>query len=99
MVVPAEGIFPMNVPALAIAACLGAAFFAAEYTWQYQPDFINPDEIWSMLQSDHRKAQAAVSRTLIEPRSAAFNGLANGRRRHGEIVCGSVKAMDREAVC
>lgn len=86
----------MNVPALAIAACLGAAFFAAEYTWQYQPDFINPDEIWSMLQSDHRKARAAVSRMLIEPRSAAFNGLRTVEEDTARYVCGSVKAMDRE---
>lgn len=83
----------MNVRALAMAACIGAAFFAVGYVWNYQPDAINPDEIWSMFQSEHRKARAAVSRILVEPHSAHFNGLRTVEADKATYVCGSVKAM------
>lgn len=74
-VVPMKGASPMNLRASIIATCVGAVFFGVGYTWNYQPDIINPDEVWSTFQSDHRKARAAVSRLLIEPHSARFSGL------------------------
>ncbi|MCK1709469.1 MULTISPECIES: hypothetical protein [unclassified Bradyrhizobium] len=86
----------MNVRALVIATCVGATFFAAGYAWNYQPDVINADEIWSMLESEHGKARAAVSRVLIASNSAHFNGLRTVEADQARYVCGSVKAMDKE---
>ncbi|TYO62955.1 hypothetical protein FXV83_30060 [Bradyrhizobium hipponense] len=86
----------MNVRAFVIATCVGAAFFAAGYAWNFQPDAINANEIWSMLESEHGKARAAVSRVLIAPNSAHFNGLRTVEADQARYVCGSVKAMDKE---
>jgi len=85
----------MNLRASIIATCIGAAFFGIGYTWNYQPDMINPDEIWSMFQSEHRKARAAVSRLLIEPGSAHFSGLRTVEADAARYVCGAVKANDK----
>ncbi|WP_354254185.1 hypothetical protein [Bradyrhizobium sp. F1.13.3] len=86
----------MNVRAFVIATCIGTAFFAAGYAWNYQPDFIDASEIWSMFESEHGKARAAVLRVLIAPNSAHFNGLRTIDADRGRYVCGSVKAMDKE---
>lgn len=86
----------MNVRAFAVATCIGVTFFAAGYAWNYQPDAINPGEIWSMLQSEHGMARAAVARVLIEPNSAHFSGLRTVDADDARYVCGSVKAMDKE---
>lgn len=85
----------MNVRALAIATCIGATFFAAGYVWNYQPEAIKSDEIWSMFQSEHGKARAAVSRVLIQPNSAHFHSLRTVEADKARYVCGSVKAMDK----
>lgn len=93
---PAHGEFGlMNVRAFAIATCVGATFFAAGYVWNYQPEAIKSDEIWSMFQSEHGKARAAVSRVLIQPNSAQFHGLHTVEADRAKYVCGSVKAMDK----
>jgi hypothetical protein len=86
----------MNVRAFAVATCIGATFFAAGYAWNYYPEATKSDEIWSMFQSEHGKARAAVSRVLIEPDSAHFNGLRTVDGDGARYVCGSVKAMDKE---
>ena len=86
----------MNVPALLIAAGLGAAFLVAEYELYYQPHFIEVevDAFWSMFRTEHGKARAAVSRRLIKPDTAAFSGLKTVEADAARYVCGSVKAMD-----
>ncbi|PDT88886.1 hypothetical protein CO669_17270 [Bradyrhizobium sp. Y36] len=84
----------MNLRASIIAMCVGAAFFGVGYAWNYQPDIIDPDEVWSAFQSDHRKARAAVSRLLIEPHSARFTGLRTVEADAARYVCGAVKAMN-----
>jgi hypothetical protein len=86
----------MNVRAFVIATCIGTAFFAAGYAWNYQPEIINANEIWSMLESEHGKARAAVLRVLVAPNSAHFNGLRTIDADGARYVCGSVKAMDKE---
>ncbi|MCK1735428.1 hypothetical protein IVA79_15935 [Bradyrhizobium sp. 138] len=85
----------MNLRASIIATCIGAAFFGAGYVWNYQPDIVNPDEIWSLFQSEHRKARAAVSRMLIEPHSAQFSGLRTVEADAARYVCGAVKAKNK----
>lgn len=85
----------MNLRASIIATCVGAAFFGVGYMWNYQPDIVNPDEIWSMFQSEHRKARAAVSRVLIKPHSAHFSGLRTVEVDAARYVCGAVKAMNK----
>ncbi|WP_298240543.1 hypothetical protein [uncultured Bradyrhizobium sp.] len=85
----------MNLRAAIIATCVGAAFFGVGYAWNYQPDVIDPDEVWSAFQSEHRKARAAVSRLLIEPHSAHFNGLRTVEVDAARYVCGAVKAMNK----
>ncbi|MGY3036836.1 hypothetical protein ACVIIV_006006 [Bradyrhizobium sp. USDA 4354] len=85
----------MNLRASIIATCIGAAFFGVGYAWNYQPDIINPDEIWSMFQSEHRMARAAVSRMLIEPDSAYFSGLRTVEADAARYVCGAVKAKSK----
>ncbi|WP_441235328.1 hypothetical protein [Bradyrhizobium sp. 930_D9_N1_4] len=85
----------INLRAFAIATCVGAMFFGVGYLWNVQPDLFNPDEIWSMFQSEHRKARAAVSRMLIEPHSAHFNGLHTVEADSARYVCGVVKAANK----
>ncbi len=86
----------MNVRAFLVATSIGAAFFAAGYVWNYQPEVIEANNIWSMLESEHGKARAAVSRVLIAPDSARFNGLRTVDADKARYVCGSVKAMDQK---
>lgn len=86
----------MNVRAFVIATCIGTTFFAAGYAWNYQPEIINANEIWSMFESEHGKARAAVLRVLVAPNSAHFNGLRTIDADQARYVCGSVKAMDKE---
>jgi len=85
----------MNLRASIIATCIGTAFFGIGYAWNFQPDVINPDEIWSMFQSEHRKARAAVSRILIEPSSAHFSSLRTVEADAARYVCGAVKAKNK----
>lgn len=85
----------MNLRATLIAACIGAGFFGVGYVWNYQPEMIDSEEVWSVFQSDHRKARAAVSRLLIEPHSARFSGLHTVDADTTRYVCGAVQAMNR----
>lgn len=85
----------MNVPGFLIAVAFGAAFFAAEYAWYYQPDFINPDALISMFSSEHVKARAAVKHALIDPDSAKFSTLHSVEAGAARYVCGGVKARDK----
>ncbi|NUR14367.1 MAG: hypothetical protein HOQ20_21370 [Bradyrhizobium sp.] len=85
----------MNLRASIVATCVGATFFGVGYAWNYQPDIINPDEIWSMFQSEHRRARAAVSRMLVEPHSAHFSGLRTVEADAARYVCGAVKAKNK----
>ncbi|MBR0787362.1 hypothetical protein [Bradyrhizobium iriomotense] len=85
----------MNVPGFLIATAFGAAFFAAEYVWYYQPDFINPDVLLSTFSSEHSKARAAVKHALIDPDSAKFSALHSVEAGAARYVCGGVKARDK----
>lgn len=85
----------MNVPGVLIAAAFGAAFFAAEYVWYYQPDLINPDVLISALSSEHAKARAAVRHALIDPATATFGALRSVESGAARYVCGGVKARDQ----
>lgn len=85
----------MNVPGVLIAAAFGAAFFAAEYVWYYQPDLINPDVLISALSSEHTKARAAVRHALIDPATATFGALRSVESGAARYVCGGVKARDK----
>ncbi|MBR0844658.1 hypothetical protein JQ607_31045 [Bradyrhizobium liaoningense] len=84
----------MNVPGLLIAAAFGAAFFAAEYVWYYQPAFINPDILISTFSSEHMRARAAVRHALIDPDSAKFGALHSVEAGAARYVCGGVTARD-----
>jgi hypothetical protein len=94
--IPSPGELSMNVPALLIAIVIGSAFFVAEYELYYQPHFIEVevDEFWSLFRTEHGKARAAVSRSLIKPDTAIFSGLKTVEADATRYVCGSVKAMD-----
>jgi hypothetical protein len=86
----------MNVPAACIAAGLGAAFFAAELTFYFQPDWINLNYVTGLIVSpQHTKARAAVARLLINPDSAEFGSLRSVEVEKAKYVCGAVKAKDR----
>jgi hypothetical protein len=85
----------MNVPGFLIAAGFGAAFFAAECAWYYQPAFINPDFLLSKFSSEHSKARAAVRHALIEPGTATFSTLRSVNSDAARYVCGGVKARDK----
>jgi hypothetical protein len=86
----------MNVPAAIIATGLGAAFFAAELAFYFQPSWINPDYVMGMIMSpQHTKAKAAVSRLLIDPATAEFSSLRSVEADKAKFVCGAVKAKDR----
>jgi hypothetical protein len=86
----------MNVPAAIIATGLGAAFFAAELAFYFQPSWINPDYVMGMIVSpQHTKAKAAVSRLLVDPASAEFSSLRSVEADKSKFVCGAVKAKDR----
>lgn len=86
----------MNIVAGAIASGVGGLFFAAASVFYYQPSFIKPDELLgTLLTTNQSKARAAVSRLLINPSSAEFEGLRSVEADAAKYVCGSVKAKDR----
>ncbi|MFK4509104.1 hypothetical protein LPJ38_17175 [Bradyrhizobium daqingense] len=85
----------MNLPGFLIAAGFGAAFFAAECVWYYQPAFINPDVLLSTFSSEHSKARAAVRHALIDPGTATFGALHSVEAGAARYVCGGVKARDK----
>jgi hypothetical protein len=86
----------MNIVAALVATAAGAAFFGAAHTYYYQPDFIDPDyTLLGMLNTNHSKARAAVSRLLIDPASAQFELLRSVEADAAKYVCGNVNAKDK----
>ncbi|WP_441241531.1 hypothetical protein [Tardiphaga sp. 768_D3_N2_1] len=86
----------MNTPAALISAGVGVAFFAAASAFYYQPSFIRPDyALDAVLTTNHSKARAAVTRLLLNPSSAQFDGLRSVQVVAGKYVCGTVNAKDR----
>jgi hypothetical protein len=86
----------MNIVAALVATAVGAAFFGAASTYYYQPDFIDPDyTLLGMLNTNHSKARAAVSRLLIDPASAQFELLRSVETDAAKYVCGNVNAKDK----
>ena len=86
----------MNLPAAIIATGLGAAFFAAELVFYFQPAWINSDYLLGVVfASNHSKARVAVSRLLVNPPSAEFGELRTVEAEKAKFVCGAVKAKDR----
>lgn len=83
----------MNAPAAIISTGVGVAFFAAASVFYYQPSFIKIDPI-ELLTSHHSKARAAVSRLLLKPASAEFDGLRSVAVGKAKYVCGTVNAKD-----
>jgi hypothetical protein len=86
----------MNMAAAAIAGGIGSIFFAAASVFYYQPNFIKPDKVIdAVLTTNQSKARNAVSRLLINPASAEFDGLRAVEADGAKYVCGSVRAKDR----
>src|SRR4051812_3382603 len=86
----------MNTPAALISAGVGAAFFAAASVFYYQPSFIRPDyALDAILTTNNSKARAAVTRLLLNPSSAQFDGLRSVQVDNRKYVCGSVNAKDK----
>jgi hypothetical protein len=84
----------MNTPAAMISAGVGVAFFAAASAFYYQPSFIKIDPM-DLLMTHNSKARAAVSRLLLKPASAEFNGLRSVDVDKAKYVCGTVNAKDK----
>jgi hypothetical protein len=86
----------MNIPAALISSGVGAAFFGACYAYDYRPSFMTADHaLFDMLATSQSKARAAVSRLLINPASAQFDGLRSVEANTAKYVCGKVKAKDQ----
>lgn len=84
----------MNIPAIMISSAVGAAFFAAEFRWYYQPEIINPNLAVDFFSTEHMKARAAVRHVLIDPDSAQFSSLRSVEADAARYVCGAAKARD-----
>lgn len=86
----------MNLAAATIAGGIGTIFFAAASVFYYQPSFIKPDKMMdAVLTTNQSKARTAVSRLLVNPSSAEFDGLRSVEADGKKYVCGSVRAKDR----
>jgi hypothetical protein len=86
----------MNLAAATIAGGVGTIFFAAASVFYYQPSFIKPEKIMDAVLTTHQsKARSAVSRLLLNPSSAEFDGLRSVEADGKKYVCGSVRAKDR----
>lgn len=86
----------MNLAAATIAGGVGTIFFAAASVFYYQPSFIKPEKIMdAVLTANQSKARHAVSRLLLNPSSAEFDGLRSVEADGQKYVCGSVRAKDR----
>jgi hypothetical protein len=86
----------MNLAAATIAGGIGTIFFAAASVFYYQPSFIKPDKVIdAVLTTNQSKARTAVSRLLLNPSSAEFDGLRSVEADGKKYVCGSVRAKDR----
>ena len=86
----------MNLAAATIAGGIGTIFFAAASVFYYQPSFIKPEKVIdAVLTTNQSKARNAVTRLLINPSSAEFDGLRSVEADGKKYVCGSVRAKDR----
>lgn len=86
----------MNIPAALISTAIGAAFFAAGYTFYIQPPALMTDyALPEILAPNHAKARAAVSRLLLNPASAQFDLLRTVDANAAKYVCGDVNAKDQ----
>lgn len=86
----------MNLAAATIAGGVGTIFFAAASVFYYQPSFIKPEKVMdAVLTTNTSKARTAVSRLLLNPSSAEFDGLRSVTADGKKYVCGSVRAKDR----
>lgn len=86
----------MNLAAATIAGGIGTIFFAAASVFYYQPSFIKPEKVIdAVLTTNQSKARTAVSRLLLSPSSAEFDGLRSVEADGKKYVCGSVRAKDR----
>jgi hypothetical protein len=86
----------MNLAAATIAGGIGSIFFAAASVFYYQPSFIKPEKVMdAVLTTNQSKARNAVSRLLLNPSSAEFDGLRSVAADGKKYVCGSVRAKDR----
>lgn len=86
----------MNLAAATIAGGIGSIFFAAASVFYYQPSFIKPEKVIDAVLTTHQsKARNAVSRLLINPSSAEFDGLRSVEADGKKYVCGSVRAKDK----
>lgn len=87
----------MNILAAAGAGGIGGTFFLAASLFYYQPSFIKPEKVMdAVLSTKQSKARTAVSRLLINPSSAEYDGLRSVEADGKAYVCGSVKAKDRK---
>jgi hypothetical protein len=85
----------MNLAAATIAGGIGTIFFAAASLFYYQPSFIKPEKVLdAVLTTNQSKARNAVSRLLLHPASAEFDGLRSVEVDGKKYVCGSVRAKD-----
>ncbi len=86
----------MNLAAATIAGGIGTIFFAAASVFYYQPAFIKPEKVIDAVLTTHQsKARTAVSRLLINPSSAEFEGLRSVESDGKKYVCGAVRAKDK----
>jgi hypothetical protein len=86
----------MNLAAATIAGGIGTIFFAAASVFYYQPSFIKPEKVIdAVLTTNQSKARTAVSRLLLNPASAEFDGLRSVEADGKKYVCGSVRAKDK----
>lgn len=86
----------MNLAAATIAGGIGTIFFAAASVFYYQPSFIKPEKVMdAVLTTNQSKARTAVSRLLINPSAAEFDGLRSVEADGKKYVCGSVRAKDK----
>ena len=91
-----QGRAQMNLAAATIAGGVGTIFFAAASVFYYQPSFIKPEKVMdAVLTTNQSKARTAVSRLLLNPSSAEFDGLRSVEADGKKYVCGSVSAKDR----
>lgn len=86
----------MNLAAATIAGGIGTIFFATASVFYYQPSFIKPEKVIdAVLTTNQSKARTAVSRLLLNPSSAEFDGVRSVEADGKKYVCGSVRAKDR----
>jgi hypothetical protein len=85
----------MKIPAALISVGVGAVFFTVASVFYYQPSFIGDYALEAILNTNHSRARAAVSRLLFNPASAQFDVLRSVQVDAAKYVCGHVNAKDK----